>query len=92
MIHKELKTREEAYLEFSDEEMLELGLSKGDKFTFKPQEDGSVFLEKWKEIDIDFQEFEKENLIALISHSLENECTINESLNTILKEYLDNNG
>lgn len=89
MNYKEVKTREEAYIEFTDEEMQEYGFKKGDKFTCKPQEDGSVFLEKWKKIDIDFEDYTKEELIGLISHSVDNNCTINDSINTIVKEYID---
>lgn len=92
MKYKEVKTKEEAYLEFTDEEMQEYGLKRGDKFTWKPQPDGSVFLEKWKKVEIDFEEFTKRELIALICHSVENDCTINDSFNTILKSYIDNNG
>ncbi len=89
MNYKEVKTREEAYIEFTDEEMQEYGLKKGDKFTWKPQEDGSVFLEKWKSVEIDLDEFSKEDLIVLISHSIDNDCTINDSINMILKEYFE---
>lgn len=87
MNYKEVKTREEAYIEFTDEEMQEYGLKKGDKFTWKPQKDGSVFLEKWKSVEIDLDEFSKEDLIVLISHSIDNDCTINDSINTLLKQY-----
>jgi hypothetical protein len=89
MNYKEIKTREESYLEFTDEEMQEFGLKRGDKFTWKPQDDGSIFLEKWKSIEIDFEDFSKEELFGLISHSVENNCTINDSINTLLKEYID---
>jgi hypothetical protein len=87
MNYKEVKTREEAYIEFSDEEMEQYGFKKGDKFTWKPQEDGSVFLEKWKSIEIDLNVFSKEELMMLVNHSINNDCTINDSINQILKEY-----
>jgi len=92
MNYKEVKTREEAYLEFTDEEMQEYGLKKGDKFTWKPQDDGSVFLQKWKKVQINFNDFSKEELINLINHSVDNDCTINDSVNTILREYIENLG
>lgn len=88
---KTIKTREEAYLEFSEEEIKQLGIQKGDKFTWKIKGDG-VFLEKWKKVDIDFNEFSKEELISLINYSVENDYTIGKSINDILKEYLDNQG
>jgi hypothetical protein len=89
MNYKELKTREESYLEFTDEEMQQFGLNKGDKFTWKPQDDGSIFLEKWKSIEIDFEDFSKEQLFFLINHSVENNCTINDSINTLLKKFIE---
>ena len=91
-LEKELQVREEAYLEFSDEEMSQLGLKKGDKFTWELQADGGVFLRKWKKVEIDFSEFSKEELMALVVHSVENNCTVSESLNSILKDYLSNLG
>jgi hypothetical protein len=88
MKYKEIKTREEAYLQFSDEEMEEYGLNKGDKFTWELQEDGSVFLRKWKKIDIELDEYPKELLLFLIKHSMDNDCTINDTINILLEESL----
>jgi hypothetical protein len=86
---KTVKTREEAYIDFSDEEMQELNLKKGDKFEWTDLGDGSFKLEKWVEMELDIEDFPIEVLWMLIKHSFDNDCTMNETFNELLTKAME---
>lgn len=86
---KKIKSKEDFYIEFSDEELEQLDMKKGDKFSWKLNDDGSVTMEKHKEIELDLDEFSKEDLINLILHSREHDCTIEESITILLEKSLE---
>jgi hypothetical protein len=69
--------------------MQELNFKKGDKFEWIDLGDGSYKLEKWAEVEIDIENYSKEVLKMLVKHSLENDCTMNETFNDLLKKALE---
>jgi bifunctional DNA-binding transcriptional regulator/antitoxin component of YhaV-PrlF toxin-antitoxin module len=85
---KQLKSREEFYLEFSDSEIAELGIKQGDKFTVSEREDGSILLTPYANIEINLDEFSHEALVHLISLSVERNETIEETLEHVLTEWV----
>jgi hypothetical protein len=82
---KTLKSKEEFYIDFSDEELAELDIQKGDKFSVKPTENG-LFLEKYATLEIDLDAWSKEDLMNLIVRSMDNDQTIEETIEEILTE------
>jgi len=64
---KTVQKKEEFFIEFTDEEMNELGFKPNTKFTIELNEDKSgLILTPHEEIDIDLEEFSKEELINII--------------------------
>lgn len=64
---KTVQKKEEYFIQFTDEEMNELGFKPNTRFTVKLNEDKrSLTLTPHKEIDIDLNEFSKEDLINII--------------------------
>ncbi|MFA5234049.1 MAG: hypothetical protein WC390_06565 [Sulfurimonas sp.] len=86
---KKLQTREEYFIQFTDEEMLDLGMEKGQKFTVKTLFDGSIKLVPFSEIEIDLNEFSREELISLLNESCETDLSVNEVISNRLKRNLD---
>lgn len=80
---------EECYIQFSEEEMKELGIKPGDKFSWKDNKDGSFSLEKYVEVDINFDDFSREALLLLVATSLEQDITINEAFEVLLTDILE---
>lgn len=89
MIKKTLQPTNDLFLQFTEEEIKELNLKQGDKFTATQNEDGSVFLEKWKPVDIDLTEFPEEIKDMLLIKSIEDQIPIDEVINNLLKIYFD---
>jgi hypothetical protein len=90
MITKELLPSKDAYLQFTEDELLEFGIKQGDKFSVKPQDDGFL-LEKYKEIELDIDDLDIHTLKMLVLRSFEEDKTCNQVLIDVLEEYMDNN-
>lgn len=89
-ISKTIKSREECYIEFTDEEMKVLNISPGDKFTWKIQENG-VMLEKHVPVELNLESWDKETLLFLIQESCNKDISVNDVIVEILEKYVNEN-
>jgi hypothetical protein len=83
-ITKTLQRSEDCYVQFTEEEMEQLGIKVHDKFTCKLKEDGSILLEKYVPIEIDFDNWDKETLVFLIQESCNRHIPVDE----VIEKYL----
>jgi hypothetical protein len=88
-ITKTLQRTDDLYIQFTDEELMQLNIQKGDKFSCECSEDG-VILKKYVTLDIDISEWSREVLEMLISESLEKDITVNDVICDLLDSYLKN--
>ncbi len=89
-MNKTLQEKTDHFLQFTDEEMEELKMSPGDKFSVDYNEDGSIHLKKFVPLELDLDEWSKEDLINLIQLSvkwgLDFEETIEKLLENVVNE------
>lgn len=64
-------------IKFTEEEMRELNIEEGDKFSWKITDEG-VLLQKYVNIDIDLSELSRDTLEMLIRDSCERDISVNE--------------
>jgi len=84
-MEKVVKALEQFYVDFTDDELAELGLKKGDKLSVKIDENTKeVKLVPYETIDINLSEFSRETLEFLISESVEKDASVNEVITDIL--------
>lgn len=84
---KILRPSEDLFIEFTPEELNELGLQSGDKLSCKI-EDGSIKLTKYAKIELDLQNYPRDLLIHLIQSSAEQDISVNDVLCNILEKQL----
>lgn len=72
-------------VKFTEEELLKLGLQKGDKLSWEEAENGFL-LKKYERIDIDISEWSREVLEMLIVESVEQDISVNDVICNILEE------
>lgn len=89
---KKLIPTNDVFVQFSEEELGELGLKPGDKFSVYHQNDGSILLEKFATMEIDLDELPRETLETLINLSCEQDKSINDIINDLLTEFLISQG
>jgi len=89
MFKTQVKRSEELYIQFSEEQIAELGLKTGEKLSCEAAEDGSIILKKYASLEVDISEWSREVLENLITDSIENDISVNEVIENILRKYLE---
>jgi len=86
---KKVLEKKDLYIQFSEEEMQELGWEEGQKLSFKfNEETKAITLEPFVKMDLDIGEWSREILEFLIGQSCERDISVNEVINEVLKESL----
>lgn len=85
-MNKKIQSREEYFIQFTDEEMEKLGIKGGEKFSVQHSDDGSIKLIPFAKLELDFSEFSREMLEFLIRKSCDKDVSVNEIISDILKE------
>ena len=88
MITKTLQKKEDFYIQFTEEEMEELGMKKNGKYTVEINDDGSFKLIPFEEIELDLSTYSKEELLNLIYAANEKDQTIEEFFVDRLTEFV----
>jgi hypothetical protein len=81
---------DDVYIQFTDEEVKEFGWEPGQKFECQSQEDGSFKLVPYVKMELDLEEWPVEILHMLIKESCDNDISVNDVINNLLKESLKN--
>ena len=85
---KQIQTEEISYIQFSPEELEQLGFEENQKFTIE-EDGGSIILKPYKTVEFDLAEFSREQLETLISMSCEQDISCNDLINNILEEFIN---
>lgn len=86
---KKIQTKTDYYIEFSEEELAELGFEPGQKFSIKKAE-SRVELIPYAEIEIDLSGWSREVLEMLIDESCRKDVSVNEVIEDVLRKSLGN--
>ena len=86
---KILEPTGEVCIKFTDEELQNLKISPGDKFSIE-ESDGGLLLKKFTTVDLDMSEWNRDTLEFLIQESCEKDISINEIVSNILEKYIEN--
>jgi hypothetical protein len=90
-IAKTVLKKEDYYIQFTDEEMAELNIEPGQKFTCD-LEDGGLKLTPFAKIELEMGSWPKELLEFLIQESCEKDISVNEVICNVLEEVIKENG
>lgn len=87
---KTVQKREEYFIQFTDEEIEQLGFKPNTKFTVELAEDKSgLILTPHEEIEIDLNEFSKEQLIDIIVAANEKDMSFEDFLVDTLTKFCE---
>ena len=88
MIKKTIEPTGDVCVKFTEDELAQLNIKQGDKFSIKETDDG-ILLEKFATVDIDLAELERELLEFLIQESCVKDVSINQVISDILEKGLE---
>lgn len=87
-ITKKVQRSEELFIQFTPEELQQLNLKEGDKFSWKIEDEG-LLLQKYGSIDIDLADFSRETLEMLVTLSIEKDITVSEVIEEIIRNVVE---
>lgn len=88
MIKKTVEPTGDVCVKFTEDELAQLNIKQGDKFSIKETNDG-ILLEKFTTIDIDLSELQRELLEFLIQESCDKDVSINQVISDLLEKGLE---
>jgi len=87
-ITKKIKRSEDLFIEFTPDELQQLNIKEGEKFSYHVDGDG-IILKKFGTIDVDISQWSREVLEMLVVESVEKDISVNEVICNILEEDLE---
>jgi hypothetical protein len=88
-IAKTILKKEDYYIQFTDEEMVELSIEPGQKFTCELK-DGGLQLTPFAKIELEMGNWPRELLEFLIQESCEKDVSVNEVICNVLEGAIKN--
>lgn len=89
---KKVLEKKDLYIQFSEEELQELGWEEGQKLSFKLDEKTKeITLQPFVKMDIDISEWPREILEFLIGESCDKDVSVNEIINETLLKFIEQN-
>jgi bifunctional DNA-binding transcriptional regulator/antitoxin component of YhaV-PrlF toxin-antitoxin module len=88
MIKKTVEPTGDVCVKFTEEELAQLNIKQGDKFSIKETEDG-ILLEKFSTVDINLNELQRELLEFLIQESCDKDISVNQVISDLLEKGLE---
>jgi hypothetical protein len=87
--YKKVQEKKELFIQFSDEEMAELGWEEGQKLSFKfDEETKAITLEPFVKVELEMETWPRELLLFLIQESCEKDVSVNEVISNTLEQSL----
>jgi hypothetical protein len=87
--YKKVQEKKELFIQFSDEEMAELGWEEGQKLSFKfDEETKAITLEPFVKVELEMEAWPRELLLFLIQESCEKDVSVNEVISNTLEQSL----
>jgi hypothetical protein len=89
---KKVLEKKDLYIQFSEEEIQEMGWEEGQKLSFKfDEETKAITLEPFVKMELDITEWPVEILQFLVGESCERDIPVNEIINETLLKFIDKN-
>jgi len=90
--YKKVQEKKELFLQFSEEEMQEIGWEEGQKLSLDLDEDtGAITLKPFVKMEIDIGEWPRETLEFLVGESCDRDVSVNEIINEVLLDSINKN-
>lgn len=90
--HKKVQEKKELFLQFSEEEIQEMGWEEGQKLSLDlDEETGTITLKPFVKMEIEISEWPREILEFLVTESCDRDVSVNEIINEVLLNFVNKN-
>lgn len=87
MITTKITTVPNYVIEFTEEQLNDIGLKPNDKLSISV-ENGAIVLQKFTTVELEIDKFSREDLENLIKISIEEDISVNEVISNLLKQFI----
>jgi hypothetical protein len=89
---KKVQEKTDLFIQFSEEEIEEMGWEKNQKLSVKVDEEtGQITLEPFVKMELEIGDWPREILEFLVVESCERDVSVNEIINETLSKFIDKN-
>jgi len=88
-IAKQIKVKEDYYIDFTDEELAALKMEKGQKYSCEI-ENGALKLIPFEKVELEMGTWDRSILEMLIQESCERDVSVNQVISDVLEEVIKN--
>lgn len=85
---KTLQEYKEYGIQFTDEELVQLGMEKNQKFTVEIDSNNTIKLMPFVKVDINLDEFSRDVLEMLVKESSDKDVSVNQIVSDIIESYI----
>ena len=86
--YKTVKEKRDLYIDFSEEEIQEMGWKDNQKVSLKVHDDGSILVEPYKTIELDIDSWDPSVFKMLVVTSMEQDKTVNDVIVDLITKSL----
>lgn len=90
-ITKKVEPTNDVCVKFTEDEMEQLNITPGDKFSVELQ-DGGILLKKFVKVEIDMSDWSREMLENLIDISCNEDISVSEVISNTIKKHISKSG
>jgi hypothetical protein len=87
-MYKKIEPTNEVCVKFSDDEIAQLGLELGGKYSVHVSDEGNIELKKFQSIEIDLEDVHRSVLEFLLKESCDRDVSVNQVISDVLDKAL----
>ena len=89
--YKKVQEKRDVFIQFSEEEVEEMGWEKNQKFSVEITDDNAITFKPYAKMEIEIGEWSREMLEYLVGESCDRDVSVNDIITEVLTQYIKDN-
>jgi hypothetical protein len=89
--YKKVQEKRDMFIQFSEEEIAEMGWEENQKLSIEMNNDGGITLQPYAKMEIEIAEWSREMLEYLVGESCDRDVSVNDIITEVLTQYIKDN-
>jgi len=89
--YKKVQEKRDTFIQFSEEEIEEMGWEQNQKLSVEIRDDGTITLQPYAKMEIEIGTWPRETLEYLVGESCDRDVSVNDIITEVLTEYIKDN-
>jgi bifunctional DNA-binding transcriptional regulator/antitoxin component of YhaV-PrlF toxin-antitoxin module len=89
--YKKVQEKRDMFIQFSEEEIAEMGWEENQKLSVELTDDGGISLQPYAKMEIEIGQWPREMLEYLVGESCDRDVSVNDIITEVLTQYIKDN-